>query len=75
MLLAENWREKMVDFDENKFGKCNICGEIYPRPKGKICDCWECSECGEEFSDYDMLANRELWLCLYCQDERYQAEV
>ena len=35
---------------------------------------WKCSSCGEEFSDYDMLGNREKLLCLYCEDLRYQSE-
>jgi len=29
---------------------------------------WRCSNCGEEFNDYDMLGNREEWLCLYCDN-------
>ena len=36
---------------------------------------WKCSNCGEEFSDHDMLANGELELCLYCEDLRYQGRV
>ena len=35
---------------------------------------WKCSNCGEEFSDHDMLANSELSLCLYCGDLRYREE-
>lgn len=33
---------------------------------------WKCSNCGEEFADYDMLGNKELLLCLYCDDLRLE---
>jgi formylmethanofuran dehydrogenase subunit E len=65
----------MTDFTEGQTKKCHICGEPYFEPEGKTCVCWKCEECGEEFSDFDMLANRELWLCLYCEDKRYQGEM
>jgi len=55
--------------------KCHLCGEYYYEFEGKECLCWQCAECGEEFSDHDMLANSELQLCLYCEDKRYQEEI
>jgi hypothetical protein len=64
----------MTDFTEGQTKKCHICGESYFEPEGKACVCWKCAECGEEFSDFDMLANVDLLLCLYCEDERLQAE-
>ncbi len=65
----------MTDFSEGHSTKCHICGESFFEPEGKMCDCWRCQGCGEGFSDFDMLGNRELMLCLYCEDERYQTEV
>lgn len=39
-------------------------------------DYWICSNCGEILDrDIDPPANRELSLCIYCEDERYQTEI
>jgi formylmethanofuran dehydrogenase subunit E len=39
-----------------------------------IPDIWICSNCGEEFMDLADCANKKLLLCVYCEDERMQAE-
>ncbi len=64
----------MTDFHEGHRNKCHICGESYFEPEGKTCICWKCEGCGEGFSDFDMLGNRELVLCLYCDNEKEQVE-
>ena len=64
----------MTDFKEGNIEKCGVCGIKYHTSEGKNCVCWKCNDCGETFSNYDMLGNKELWLCLYCEDERYQVE-
>ena len=48
---------------------CYLCGEPFVCGK-KRCDCWYCRNCGEEFSDYDMMGNAELMYCLHCEDLR-----
>ncbi len=64
----------MNNFAKGHIRICHICGEKYFDLKDKNCGCWQCSNCGEEFSDLDMLGNRKLMLCLYCdnlkQEER-----
>lgn len=64
----------MSDFSNKRKVRCSCCGLWFLAEEGKDCSCWRCTNCGEEFSDFDMLGNRELMLCLYCEDERYQAE-
>ena len=64
----------MTDFTNTHRDKCRVCGDPFIVEEGKLCDCWKCSACGEEFSDFDMLANREKWLCLYCEDLKFQVE-
>lgn len=64
----------MTDFNDIHKAKCKICGRKYVIEEGKDCNCWKCSECGEEFSDYDMLGDEREWLCLYCEDMRCQEE-
>jgi hypothetical protein len=64
----------MTNFDEGSYKHCPCCGELYFVPEGPLCDCWKCSNCEEWFSDFDMLGDRKEWLCLYCDDERRQAE-
>ena len=64
----------MTDFTEGSKRRCPVCDVQYFEPEGKCCDCWQCSNCGEWFSDFDMLGNRDEWLCVYCEDERYQTE-
>jgi len=40
------------------------------------CDCWKCSNCGEMFDGkMDKPANKELNLCIYCENERIHMEV
>lgn len=65
----------MTDFTDKAKEKCHICGQKYYPQEGKMCDCWRCSNCGEWFSDFDMLANADLLLCLYCEDIRLQTEI
>ena len=65
----------MTEFDEGHYNKCSICGTRYFEPEGKACTCWRCTNCNEEFEDLSECANQELWLCVYCEDERLQAEV
>ena len=65
----------MTDFTIGHHSRCHICGERYFEPEGKNCVCWQCRNCNEWFSDFDMLGNREEWLCIYCEDLRYQAEM
>ena len=64
----------MTEFTDGGKRRCSLCGQKYYPQEGKVCDCWTCSHCGEMFSDFDMLANRELWLCIPCEDERAQKE-
>jgi len=65
----------MTDFEGGMHLNCYICGQRYYQPEGKFCLCWVCSNCGEGFSDHDMLGNAKEWLCLHCENERMQAEV
>lgn len=58
----------MTDFSEGSRAKCEVCGGNYHTAEGKLCDCWKCSSCGESFADFDMLGDRERWMCLYCVD-------
>lgn len=67
--------ENMTDFTDKAKQHCHICGQKYYPQEGKMCDCWRCQNCAEEFSDFDCLGNREKWLCNYCEDERYKEEV
>ena len=60
----------MTDFTNSRIVKCHICGTPFCDVEVKLCDCWQCKNCEEWFSDDDMLGNRELDLCLYCEDLR-----
>ncbi len=64
----------MTDFSEGHRNTCHICGETFFEPEGKMCSCWKCNNCREAFSDFDMLGNRELMLCIYCDNEKEQVE-
>lgn len=37
------------------------------------CDKWECEGCGAVFSDDDLMAYRDMWLCLDCLHEAQNA--
>ena len=64
----------MTDFSEGRTVRCSNCGTKYFEPEGKMCDCWKCNNCGTEFSDLGDCANKEKWLCVYCEDERQIVE-
>lgn len=65
----------MTDFANARVVKCHICGTPFCDREGRACDCWQCQNCMKWFSDHDMLGNSEEMLCLYCDDERYWAEM
>lgn len=65
----------MTEFNKGHHNKCHICGERYFEPEGKACVCWKCNGCGEEFTDLADCANKELYLCMYCEDERRSEEI
>jgi len=64
----------MTDFKEGGIERCHLCGRKYNTAEGKECECWKCTECGEEFSDRDMMGDGERLLCLHCVDQVYQRE-
>jgi len=65
----------MSDFSNKRKERCPCCGIWFLAEEGKDCSCWQCNNCGEWFSDFDMLGNKELMLCLYCENLRYPKEV
>ena len=65
----------MTDFTEGRTLRCPNCHKKFYSEEGKDCDCWRCQNCGEWFGDTSELANEELHLCTYCEDERLQMEV